>query len=287
MVSDVAVDSLPIVTASLGGETSGTTVIMSRIPGASRAYKGAYQFTQAGTVNITTRVMQANVDTTNTRTFGVTLAKPGVDQNIITLDGQVNLRIGDNAIYTETYFITETREAASETVYNFGPALTFDEPQKLEFNFDETSVIDPGKLFIYQKKNDEWIQLESQVFTSIRKVRVHVQSLGEFKLGYDASFTGSNIIPSVYALGQNYPNPFNPTTTIQYDLPEDGQAQLVIYNMLGQAVKTLPEGFQLAGRYNIQWDATNSKGSRIASGVYFYTLKVGEFSQTKKMLLLK
>ena len=95
--------------------------------------------------------------------------------------------------------------------------------------------------------------------------------------------------PEVYALADNYPNPFNPETTIKYQLPEAGQVRLEVYNMLGQAVKTLVDNqFQNAGRYTLQWDATNNSGQPLSSGVYFYRIVAGgEYQSHKKMLLLK
>jgi hypothetical protein len=94
--------------------------------------------------------------------------------------------------------------------------------------------------------------------------------------------------PEVYALADNFPNPFNPETTIKYQLPEAGEVTLEIYNMLGQVVNTLVSEYQTAGRYVYQWDATNSNGQSLSSGVYFYRINAGgEFQSIKKMLLLK
>jgi hypothetical protein len=95
--------------------------------------------------------------------------------------------------------------------------------------------------------------------------------------------------PEAYALNDNYPNPFNPETTIKYQLPDAGQVRLEVYNMLGQVVKTLVDNqFQNAGRYTLQWDATNNSGQPLSSGVYFYRILAGgEFQSHKKMLLLK
>ena len=94
--------------------------------------------------------------------------------------------------------------------------------------------------------------------------------------------------PEVYALRNNYPNPFNPETTLKYDLPEAGDVTLEVYNMLGQVVSTLVNEHQAAGRYAIQWDATNDRGQSMSSGVYFYRVQVGDqFTDIKKMLLLK
>ena len=94
--------------------------------------------------------------------------------------------------------------------------------------------------------------------------------------------------PEVYALRNNYPNPFNPETTLKYDLPDAGDVKLEVYNMLGQVVRTLVNEHQTAGRYAIQWDATNDHGQEMSSGIYFYRVQVGgEFTDVKKMLLLK
>ena len=94
--------------------------------------------------------------------------------------------------------------------------------------------------------------------------------------------------PEVYSLSDNYPNPFNPETTIKYQLPEAGDVNLEIYNMLGQVVRSLVSTNQNAGRYVLQWDATNDSGQPLSSGIYFYRIQAGgEFQSVKKMLLLK
>lgn len=94
-------------------------------------------------------------------------------------------------------------------------------------------------------------------------------------------------VPSTYTLSQNYPNPFNPSTTIEYQLPQNGLVQLKIYDIAGREVATLINEVQNAGSYRVQWNATDVQGSKVASGVYFYRLTSGSFSQIKKMMLLK
>jgi hypothetical protein len=93
---------------------------------------------------------------------------------------------------------------------------------------------------------------------------------------------GENNIIYEYSLAQNYPNPFNPSTTIQYSLKQKSNVELVIYNIIGQRVATLFNGSQPAGSYKLIWNAQS-----LASGIYFYKIKAGEFSQVKKMILLK
>ena len=94
--------------------------------------------------------------------------------------------------------------------------------------------------------------------------------------------------PEVFALANNYPNPFNPTTTIKYALPQAADVELTVYNVLGQPVRTLVAEHQSAGRYVVEWDATNDSGHSLSSGMYFYRLEAGgDFLDFKKMLLLK
>ncbi len=94
-------------------------------------------------------------------------------------------------------------------------------------------------------------------------------------------------LPEVYALGFNYPNPFNPETTIKYALPQASDVKLVVYNSIGQVVRTLVNERQSIGRYAFTWDATNDRGQAVSSGIYLYRLQAGEFAQVRKMLLLK
>ena len=95
-------------------------------------------------------------------------------------------------------------------------------------------------------------------------------------------------LPVVFDLANNYPNPFNPATTIKYALPQAADVALTVYNVLGQPVRTLVAEHQNAGRYAVEWDATNDSGHSLSSGMYFYRMAAGgEFLETKKMLLLK
>lgn len=100
-----------------------------------------------------------------------------------------------------------------------------------------------------------------------------------------ASF-GKQILPEQFALGQNYPNPFNPTTTISFSLPRATDWTLTIVNVSGQVVKRFT-GSSPAGEVSLTWDATDMNGLTAATGVYFYRLDAGEFSASRKMVLMK
>ena len=88
-------------------------------------------------------------------------------------------------------------------------------------------------------------------------------------------------IPTEYGLSQNYPNPFNPTTTIQFDLPKSGFVSLKVFDLLGREAATLISEELDAGYYRSVWKA------KVPSGVYFYRIQAGEFSKTKRLILLK
>jgi hypothetical protein len=101
------------------------------------------------------------------------------------------------------------------------------------------------------------------------------------------SRTPAATLPTEFSLSQNVPNPFNPSTVVEYALPKDAQVNISVYNVLGQHVRTLVNDLQRAGKQTVTWDGTDNGGSTVASGVYFYKIRAGDFSDTKKMLLLK
>ena len=93
--------------------------------------------------------------------------------------------------------------------------------------------------------------------------------------------------PKSFTLYENYPNPFNPNTTLRFDIPENSDVTISIYNMLGQKVKNFNMPRLSAGYHSIQWDGTNQSGVSIGAGVYFYQLQTKNIVKTSKMTLLK
>jgi Secretion system C-terminal sorting domain len=107
------------------------------------------------------------------------------------------------------------------------------------------------------------------------------------QVDFDGSFTYSNVlevsaVPQNFELLQNYPNPFNPVTQIKYSVPENAYISLKVYNLLGEEVATLFEGYKQPGNYEVTFN-----GSGLASGIYLYRLKANEINLTKKFVLLK
>ncbi|MFQ6094150.1 MAG: cohesin domain-containing protein, partial [bacterium] len=98
-------------------------------------------------------------------------------------------------------------------------------------------------------------------------------------------------LPTRFVLSQNYPNPFNPFTTIDYAIPQTSsdysRVLLKIYNLKGQLIRTLVDEEKGPGYFSVMWDGRNSLGEAVSSGIYFYTLTVRDYRETKKMIILK
>lgn len=111
--------------------------------------------------------------------------------------------------------------------------------------------------------------------------------------GFELTLTKDGILgvddaaPAAFALSQNYPNPFNPSTMISYSLPKSTQVSVVVYDLLGNKVKTLVNEATEAGTYEVVWNATNDLGVQVPSGNYILKMVAGDFTQTRKMTLLK
>lgn len=154
--------------------------------------------------------------------------------------------------------------------------FTVDNPSVTSVTLEATTTQNPthSNMFVYRGTADGTTQLTKE---EARFDQVSVALAG---------VTGDNL-PTEYALEQNYPNPFNPSTTINFALPKAGNVQIAVFNVLGQEVNTLVSEGLPAGNHSVVWDGRNSTGSTISSGIYFYRISAGEFSQTKKMLMLK
>ncbi len=94
-------------------------------------------------------------------------------------------------------------------------------------------------------------------------------------------------LPNGFAIAQNYPNPFNPGTNIEYEIPIKSHIKIIVYNILGQEIKTIVDQIKSAGKYMTDWDGTDSNGKPVSSGVYYYKLESDGFVDSKKMVLVR
>ncbi len=154
-------------------------------------------------------------------------------------------------------------------------------------NNPETKAIDLTPITIPEPNHSPmFIYTEDNEIKSMKPDMVNFSTPLDNANGSEGE-ASATVLPKEFALRQNAPNPFNPSTSISYDLPKACNVQLDIYNVLGQQVKTLVSGYQEAGSQSIIWDGTNHVGSSVASGIYFYRITAGDFSATKKMMMLK
>ncbi|MCH8326235.1 MAG: aryl-sulfate sulfotransferase [Bacteroidetes bacterium] len=160
----------------------------------------------------------------------------------------------------------------------------------LEFELSSFPLIkDPAKVKIYVRVNEGMGLFTplTTIYDSVNsKLIVNNAGFGEYIFADDNSIvTGietNKILPKYFSLSQNFPNPFNPTTTIEYSIHQNSFVNIVVYDVLGKVVQTLVNEEKTAGNYKITFNAKN-----LSSGIYFYTMKAGNFIEAKKLVLLK
>ena len=177
----------------------------------------------------------------------------------------------------DSIFITIDYDGKADSNFVYVDTTAFEltpgDSMKVTLTFDD-SLLDPGKYGVN-------IIIESKYNPQIKefKKRIIFQVITDIPNGL--------LVPSVFALEQNYPNPFNPETSIHFTVPKMSRVTLAIYDILGRKIRTLVNETKTAGSYNVTWNGKNNQGQPLASGLYFYKLQAGEFSATKKMMLLK
>lgn len=203
----------------------------------------------------------------------------------------------------------EVPVAGAQLRINYDPEqLSFDAPQLSDWSSQFIAEYEDNKqgeliVLLYNWSNDPIPPGEGDIFSLPVSVSPNVINkieleIGEVVLADENAVEipvddGKTSVPKVFELSQNYPNPFNPTTTIKFTLPSVGGGEeplpttLKIYNVLGELVKTLVDEPKSPGVHYEVWDGQDGQGNQVASGIYFYRLRAGEFCETKKMVLLK
>ena len=188
------------------------------------------------------------------------------------------------------YYILESYP--DEAQFNATMTLFYDESE-----FDKSGIEDESTLKLYRFNGASWDAWQGQV--DLANHSITVDGVSELSVWAFAS-EGDNItgvdqgpetsdfgIPLDIFLEQNYPNPFNPETEIRFQLPEDSHVTVRITNIVGQEIRTLADAQYEAGYHSVRWDGKDNNGHAVASGIYFYKMQAGKFSQVKKMSLLR
>jgi len=168
-----------------------------------------------------------------------------------------------------------------------------------DYGIDELDVGDGIALMKSQDENIRAVSFDSGIYRTITasvffgalvdgtgintKTNIMTQYLNFF-----ATVNIENVeIPLLTQLGSNYPNPFNPSTTISFSNPEESNIEIIVYNNKGQKIKTLVNEVLSAGEHTVIWNGTDNRNAAVASGVYLYKMKAGNYTSIKKMILLK
>lgn len=214
----------------------------------------------------------ANGDSLWSRTFGGDGQDQGSSVQQTSDSGYIIVGITDplNGHYKDFDIYLIKTDANGDTLWT----KTFGERYDDDWGFSIGQTMDNG--YIITGRTDPYGPIGYNLW--LIKVASDITQIG-------GDFTA---IINEYHLLQNSPNPFNPTTTISYQLPVGGKAELSIFNLLGQQIRTIVNSDQPVGEHQVQWDGRDDLGKQVSSGIYFYKLKAGnDFSETKKMILVR
>ncbi|MGB7060931.1 MAG: T9SS type A sorting domain-containing protein [Candidatus Zixiibacteriota bacterium] len=296
--TDIPLKGYPVGYVTIGGNAP-SPVYFSPI--ASKTFQGSFVFTASGSAEVSVFVSSLlERDTVVVDTLSVQLIGAGKTGKLVSADGKVGALFAEGSVKEEIYatcisvskdsrydFEGDPEMEAFGEPYQLGPSISFDKYPTISFSVGHLNLEGKDKtlLSVYRYEDGEWNRLES--YPDGDRVCAEAKTLGVFRVIYDPNAKPLTNIPQTYQLFQNYPNPFNPETQIKYDLPVSGNVTLSVYNVLGQRVRVLADGFQEAGHKSVIWDGKDNQGREAASGIYFYKIKAENYQKTKKMVLLK
>ena len=182
---------------------------------------------------------------------------------------------------------------ASQTHINFPWELTYDLYLDKDESFLEPIIITDIQDTTYQKYS---LGVGETYFVKVLARTYFGDSLwcsnvtGFYIHPNATDIEGHEEIPTEFSLAQNYPNPFNPETNIEFTIPSGNSnvfLEIKVYNFLGQLVKILVSESLSSGTHSVKWNGKNEAGRQMPSGIYFYTISAGNYTNTKKMILLR
>jgi parallel beta-helix repeat protein len=296
--TDVPLKGYPVAYITMGGNAPSPIYFT---PVASKTFRGRLVFTESGTAEISVFASSLlESDTVVNQSLSVQSIRGGQAGKLASVDGKVGVFFPQGSVGEEIYatclcvsrdsryrFQGDAEMQAFGEPYQLGPSTSFDKDLTISFSLGDFDLKGKDKTFlsVYRYEDGKWNRLESCLDGD--RVFAEAKTLGVFRLVYDPNAKPLTNLPKTYRLFQNYPNPFNPETQIKYDLPVSGNVTLSVYNVLGQEVKALADGYQEAGHRSVIWDGKDDQGREVASGIYFYKITAENFQMTRKMVLLK
>ena len=253
---------------------------------ASYTYVGHYSFDNPGTYSFYVKAWGVVGDTTITRSVNMALAKAFNDWSGSSPDGNFNVMGSSGSVQFDQSLLIVDSTMFNKYFYDRASYRLGNESSKFDLPVEVSFLSNSEHYAIYQRRNGvEWIELPS--VSKYGKIMAFTDGMGYFRLGPKTIF-----VPGETSLHQNYPNPFNPVTNIIYDVGfNEGPQQrvkIIVYNLLGQHVRTLVNEYKDIGRYTVRWDGRDKNNVTVSSGLYFIRLinNTGRVN-TKKMMLVR
>ncbi|MCF7809178.1 MAG: T9SS type A sorting domain-containing protein [Candidatus Marinimicrobia bacterium] len=269
-------------------------------------YSGNYTITEEGNYSFVFSGQDQNGISFNpvTQNISIGMAKPAQALSMELPDGMGKLNVPARAVSTARYIVAGKRsmhqhsgdgtaalpegiQAVSDVITIGHAEIGLNREASLSLTYKADYANQSDHLGVYLLQGDEWTYIGGTVDAESMTLQVNTDQLGKFVIALGDHPEEELNLPDVLSLEQNFPNPFNPTTTIAFSLPDDASVQLKVFNMLGQEVATLADGYFQEGRHELMWNAHDRNAVRVASGVYFYAIESGDMRLVKKMLILK
>lgn len=282
-------------------------------------YASTYELVSSGTIQI--KVVGADLadnEGTHTEVFAAGSILPSGGY-VVSHDNVLRLDVGSGALDGSEYLLVMTADkppsgnqvfdrylrtrraispvifwgsedrAVASAAYSITPyGLSFKTNARLSFNCTGIDLEGRGQRspIIHRLEQGAWTPIPSYADPQRQEVVAFIVDLGIYQLRY-GDRQQPEMGPRVHRLTDNYPNPFNNFTSIRYEISSPGRVKIAIHNLLGQRVVTLVDEYRTTGRYSAEWNGRNEDNQDVSSGIYFYTMKIGDFVQTKRMVLLK
>ena len=221
-----------------------------------------------------------------------------MDQTLVLNYDKITVTVPSSTIQQETYLTIVPQSTPNSKhnlkqigkIYQIGTAdIELNQMVQIEFQYNESTLsdLDESNLAVYQKEAQSWKKLNSTVDAQNNSIKIVTPKLGTFGIFIDDKSSVAEATVDGFLVNQNYPNPFNSSTQISYQLANDSNIRVNIYNLKGELVKSLFEGFQQQGFHNIEWNGDSQSNLSVTSGIYFCRISTKQFTSNQKMILLK